>query len=1081
MIAKENIQEIYELSPMQKGMLVSYALDPSTLAYIEQFDFKICGDVDPQKLEWALDKVSERYDILRTVFSYKKTSSPRQVVLKSWDPKMIISDLRNKEDVETLVEDFKQTDKQKGFDISADVLVRGALLHTEDKVWHFILTFHHILMDGWSLTPVLKALIYFYEMADKADELSIVDEVHPYREYIQWHKQQDENAAKEYWMKYLDGYEKSARIPMFGSGEAYLHATKRFELPEELSQEMRLLATQNNITLNTIFQTAWGILLQKFNNTDDVVFGSVISGRSPHISGIESMVGLFINTQPLRVKTAKGDDFKSLCLKVHRNIFSSTQFEYYSLYDIQSGNILKNNLVNHVIAFENYPLAEQLRDIGSKQGQSLWFEDVKVFEQTSYDLHVVVNPGDKIAVSFVYNANKYLNETMDILERSIQLILKKACNNPNMLIEDLCIAAQQDMLLVLDRFNDTQHDYPVEETVDGIFKKNAEKHPSNIAIRWRDENLTYGELDAWSDVLMQKMQEKGVGKGSFVGLLFSHCPEMIASMLGILKAGATYVPLDVKDSKERLQFLIQDADVKLVCTCTDYVLLIPTDADVLTLDDMPRDSGQERPEIRQSIEAPAYLMYTSGTTGNPKGCLITHRNILRLVFGQDYFDFGSHQVILQTGSLAFDASTFEIWGALLHNAALVLISETDILEAEKLHEQLVKNEVQSMWLTAALFNQLCDQNPHIFSKLNTLLVGGDTLSIKHIEKAKLANPGLRIVNGYGPTENTTFSTTHTVTEQDFTRTRIPIGRPIANSSAYILDSGMNLLPIGAIGELCVGGDGVGLGYHNRMELTKQKFIKNPFIENGRLYRTGDFARWLPGGTIDFLGRIDNQIKIRGYRVELEEIERVIEGIPNIKSAAVVSVNRGQVDQLCAFYVKNQDIQVQDIKNILKEKLPIYMVPTIITEIDSLPLNRNGKIDRLALAQYKITIPARETGVALPSNEMERTISDVITSVLGIETVGVFDNFFEIGANSLSLIAINNQLKQKLSREIPLVTLFEYTNITRLSEYLTAVDDEQQKSEEKERKEITDAKAILTRSSLLLKKMGGDEHEREDRI
>lgn len=1086
MIRKEDIQDIYGLSPMQKSMLFHHALDPSSSAYTEQFDFEMRGHLEPERLQAALLRLSLRNEALRTVFSYRKTEQPRQVVLKSRPPEWTYRDLQDDPQPKRSLEAFKEADRSRGFDLSKEVLIRGALFRMGADQWNFILSFHHILMDGWSLGPLFRELFELYDSLALPDGLADdfpenQGHVPAFRDYIQWLEQKDESEARSYFRDYLDGYEQKAAVSgedgsssnEYGKKDTYHHATHAFQVPEALADRMHQLARAREITPNAVFQAAWGVVLQKLNYTQDVVFGYVVSGRPPDLPGMETMKGLFINTLPLRIRAKEGDSFLSICEQVQRSVFLSSPYEYYPLYEIQGVSPLKNQLLDHVVAFENYPLAEKLQSLGADSEDTFWIERVEVFERSNYDFNIIVNPGERFVVTFIYNRNKYRKERMEVLQRSLIQLLESVCANPELPVEQLSMCSDADREHLLHVLNPARRSYPSEFTIDAAFRRAASLDPHHPALRFQGQSISYAELDAWSDRLAAMMSARGLGPDASAGILMPRSPELVACILAILKLGAAYVPLDLANSDDRLRFMIEDADLRLLCTREEYISRVPGDSPLLLLDkEHGEGAGKFAAAAASAPSSQAYIMYTSGSTGKPKGCKISHQNVINLVFAQEFIDFGAHQVILQAASPAFDVSTFEIWGSLLHGGTLVLPGEDDLLDAERLKRLLAEEKVQSMVLTSSLFNRLCDRDPGTFGALSNLIVGGEALSVPHIGKAMNANPGLRLINGYGPTENSFLSTTHSITRADLARERIPIGKPVENSRAYIVDKGMNLLPAGAIGELCVGGDGVGMGYHERPEQTAQQFLQDRFVPGGLMYRTGDLAQWLPDGTIDYLGRLDTQVKVRGYRVELGEIERALMRLPGLRQAAVQFRQVGMDRHVCAYYVSEGAPQVQQWRSLLKSMLPEYMIPVFFIRLDSLPLNVNGKIDYQALpepedARWNEPAPAR------PLSELEDLVASICASVLGMNKQGIQadDQLFEIGINSLNMITIQMHLKEALQRDIPLASLFEHATISGIAQYLQQSAREERVSKEAETARLEQERNTLLTTATLIRRMG----------
>jgi amino acid adenylation domain-containing protein len=1073
MLSKENIQDIYGLAPMQEGMLIHYARDATTEAYVEQFSFVIEGEIDYPVLQKSLDALVIKYDVLRTIFSFRKTDLPRQVVLKARRPQLLCEDysVYEPQAAEDAVEEFKRRDKAKGFDLSKDILLRVSLLKVGGQRHHMIMTFHHIILDGWCMGLIFQDLFAFYDRISANPLLEPKDrEAYSYRQFIAWVGEQDKAAAAQYWSHYLEGYQAEVGPPYFDlrhDGQTE-HAVHIFSLGQEISEGLESLAKSRLLTVSSVFQTAWGILLQKYQNTDDVVFGSVVSGRPASLPGVESMVGLFINTQPLRVACSSGESFGSVAARVQQGSFQSVGYEYYPLFEIQSKSALKNRLLNHIVAFENYPLSEQLRQFG-ESSQGLRITDVKVFEQTNYDFNVIVYPGRDIGVNFTYNRKRYDDACIAGLERGLHHLLAQIVEDPDAPVSSLGICSPLDSALILNTYNATATDYPSCRSLLELFVETASARPDAAALRYRNKVFSYLELQQHAMAVGGELRERGIGFGSTVALMTPNRPEMVVAILAILSCGAAYVPIEPGTVPDRVKFLLEDSGASLVCTLAPYAESFPPDVAVHILN-LSHDSPAKPLEPwHQPVDSSvaAYVMYTSGSTGRPKACVVSHRNIVRLVRGTDYVEFGSAHRILQTGSPAFDASTFEIWGALLNGAELCQADEADILDPARLRPLLQDMHITMLWLTSALFNQHCEADPGMFRPLRYLLVGGDVLSPRHIDRARTANPGLKIINGYGPTENTTFSTTFPV-ERAY-ETRIPIGRPIKNSTAYVLDVGLNLLPPGAYGELCVGGDGVASRYLNRPELSAEKFIDDPFRPGGRLYRTGDVARWLPDGTLDLLGRTDFQVKIRGFRVELGEIERTLCTLPGVIEVVVIVRDGLGGKQLCAYHVSDRDIANQDLRSGLATRLPGYMVPAFYLRLDRLPLTANGKVDRRALPPIDIGVTSSQ-GFTEPRNVTELRIAGICEEVLGISEIGVYDNFFDVGANSLNLITINNRLRDAFAKDIPVTALFEHTSVAQLAEYIGADAEREQEKIERENEELEQAKGVLLKTRNLMRNL-----------
>jgi amino acid adenylation domain-containing protein len=613
---------------------------------------------------------------------------------------------------------------------------------------------------------------------------------------------------------------------------------------------------------------------------------------------------------------------------------------------------------------------------------------------------------------------------------------------------------------LLSGWNNTHAEYPRNLCIHQIFEEQAEHHPDAIALKFRDQQMTYRQLNARANQVARRLRELGVGPEVMVGTLLERSLEMVVGLLGILKAGGAFVPLDASYPAERLTFMASDtkAPVMLVQSkiaqnmdgkSWSAAIKISLDGETSEID---RQNG-ENPANLTTAENLAYVMYTSGSTGQPKGVMVNHRAVVRLVKNTNYVELGNRETFLQFSPISFDASTLEIWGPLLNGGCLAIMP-AEVQALSEIGVAIRQHGVTSMWLTAGLFNVMTEQRLDDLSPLRQLLVGGDALSPVHVRKAVEGLPGCRLINGYGPTEGTTFTCCHTISNDDSQGTSIPIGRPIANTQVYVLDSENELVPVGSEGELCIAGDGLARGYLNQPELTMEKFVQHPFSSQpgARIYKTGDLARYRPDGVIEFLGRLDGQVKISGYRIELGEIETVLMHHPSVKSAIVLARQDGPGEKKLVAYVvaQSQGCSLSELRTFLQGKLPAYMLPSAFVPLSSLPLSPNGKVDRAALPAPEVASSTTAETPASPQTEIERKIAIVWQRVLGLKQVNVEDNFFDVGGDSLQLLEAHAELQKTVSPELVVTDLFEYPTVRALAKHLGGSRNSSAISEAQER-------------------------------
>ncbi|WP_434156468.1 surfactin non-ribosomal peptide synthetase SrfAB [Bacillus subtilis] len=1034
-MSKKSIQKVYALTPMQEGMLYHAMLDPHSSSYFTQLELGIHGAFDLEIFEKSVNELIRSYDILRTVFVHQQLQKPRQVVLAERKTKVHYEDIshadenRQKEHIER----YKQDVQRQGFNLAKDILFKVAVFRLAADQLYLVWSNHHIMMDGWSMGVLMKSLFQNYE-ALRAGRTPANGQGKPYSDYIKWLGKQDNEEAESYWSERLAGFEQPSVLPgrLPVKKDEYVNKEYSFTWDETLVGRIQKTANLHQVTGPNLFQAVWGIVLSKYNFTDDVVFGTVVSGRPSEINGIETMAGLFINTIPVRVKVERDAAFADIFTAVQQHAVEAERYDYVPLYEIQKRSALDGNLLNHLVAFENYPLDQELENGSMEDRLGFSIKVESAFEQTSFDFNLIVYPGKTWTVKIKYNGAAFDSAFIERTAEHLTRMMEAAVDQPAAFVREYGLVGDEEQRQIVEVFNSTKAELPEGMAVHQVFEEQAKRTPASTAVVYEGTVLTYRELNAAANRLARKLVEQGLQKGETAAIMNDRSVETVVGMLAVLKAGAAYVPLDPALPGDRLRFMAEDSSVRMVLTGNSYSgqahqLQVP----VLTLDIGIEDGEADNLNLPSAPSDLAYIMYTSGSTGKPKGVMIEHKSILRLVKNAGYVPVTEEDRMAQTGAVSFDAGTFEVFGALLNGAALYPVKKETLLDAKQFAAFLREQSITTMWLTSPLFNQLAAKDAGMFGTLRHLIIGGDALVPHIVSKVKQASPSLSLWNGYGPTENTTFSTSFLI-DREYGGS-IPIGKPIGNSTAYILDEQQCLQPIGAPGELCVGGVGVARGYVNLPELTEKQFLEDPFRPGERIYRTGDLARWLPDGNIEFLGRIDNQVKVRGFRIELGEIETKLNMAEHVTEAAVIiRKNKADENEICAYFTADREVAVSELRKTLSQSLPDYMVPAHLIQMDSLPLTPNGKINKKELPAPQSE--AVQPEYAAPKTESEKKLAEIWEGILGVKA-GVTDNFFMIGGHSLKAMMMTAKIQEHFHKEVPIKVLFEKPTIQELALYL----------------------------------------------
>ncbi|GFE67456.1 non-ribosomal peptide synthetase [Chroococcus sp. FPU101] len=1016
----ENIEDIYELSPLQQGMLFHTLYSPESGVYFEQRSCLLQGNLNVTIFQKAWQLVIERHAVLRTAFYWEEVEKPLQVVYKTVELPWIVEDW-NSEDEERL-ETFLLADRKRGFNLNEAPLMRCALIRVGKNAYRFVWSHHHLLMDGWCNGILLKEVLAFYEALLQNKTLTLIPP-RPYRDYILWLQEQNLEKAETYWRQSLQSFTEPTKLSIKLSKKQESYQEEKLNLSSSLTTKLQAFAQENRLTLNTLIQGAWAFILSRYSNENDILFGATVSGRPPTLTEVDSIVGLFINTLPVRIKI-NSDDLIFWLQQLQVQQIEREQYSYSSLIDIQGWSEVPRGipLFESLLVFENYPIS--LETILQEWNGILKISDTKGFEQTNYPLTLSVIPSSELSLHISYDVGCFDADTIKQILEHLELILSTIATNPQS-IQDLPLLTPSDEQKLFIECNNTKQVYLLDKCIHQLFEEQVEKTPDAIAVIFEDQTLTYHQLNQRANQLANYLKSCGVKPDELIGIFLERSLEMIIGLLGILKSGCAYIPLDPNYPKERLDYIIQETQIKVLLTQQDLIqntYQIP----VIFLDqawEHLSSHSDSNLDLSLHFNNLAYIIYTSGSTGKPKGVMIEHRSLVSFTqWAIKHYQLTSNDRILQFATISFDVAAEEIYPCLCSGGTLVLRTDEMLSDVTKFIQKCQELEITVLNIPTAYWYQL-NTVSEFPSSLRLVIIGGEKVISSHNN----LNSSTQLINAYGLTETTITSTTYTIENN---LSEIPIGRAIDNVQTYIVDRNLQPVPIGVAGELLIGGLHLARGYFNRPDLTADKFIPNPFTQfNGeRLYKTGDQARYLSDGDIEYLGRLDNQVKIRGFRIELGEIEAILNQHPDIQEAIVLTYDQ----QLAAYIVTHQALTVSDLRHFLREQLPEYMIPAYFVFLESFPLTVNGKINH---RQLPTPVPSRtdEVTYLVPRTPVEEIITGIWGSVLGIETVGVEDNFFELGGHSLLATQVISRLRDAFNTDISLKDLFNSPTVVGLAQ------------------------------------------------
>ena len=1028
-------QEYYPQSPAQRRLFVLKQLDGDSTTYNMPLVLEAEGLLDRERFENAFKALVQRHEALRTTFVLV-AGEPVQRVYDNAELEFIYKKSAG-ENINSLIKSII-----KPFDFKKAPLLRVGLIELDSAAernaqgkYIIVCDMHHIVSDGVSVSIIAKEFTALY-MGACLPELKL-----QYKDYSEWQHSLLESGEikrqEEYWLDVMGGELPVLNLPLDYTRpdmQSFEGSVLTFETSQEAAKGLNALAAETGSTLYMVLLAAYNVLLAKYSGQEDIIVGSPIAGRNH--ADLENIIGIFLNTLAMRNYPSAEKTFIEFLQEVKENCLGAYENQDYQFEDLVEKIQIKRDIRRNPLFDVMFVL--QNEDSGEMNVPELSLKPYEFENKISkFDMTLnAVEEGDRIAFDLEYCTKLFKKETIERLVKHYINILKEISEKPYQKISEIEMLTGEEKEKILYKFNDTKVKYPKDKTIYELFEEQVEKTPDNIAVVYEERQLTYRELNERANQLARVLRDRGVGPDSIVGIMVDRSIEMIVGILGILKSGGAYLPIDTEYPQERIKFMFEDSGANILITHGDLASKIDFDGYVIDLNDRSIYARNiSNPGKISTSENLAYIIYTSGSTGKPKGNLTTHYNVSRVVMNTNYINIRPDDVILQLSNYAFDGSVFDIFGALLNGAKLTMVDKDTILDIYKLSKFIEEKGVTVFFVTTALFNTIVDVNIDCLKIVRKVLFGGERVSVKHARKALQYIGRDRIIHVYGPTESTVYATYYFIDEIDEDAENIPIGRPLSNTQAYIVDKNNTLLPVGAAGELCISGDGLARGYLNRTELTAEKFVPNPFIPDERMYRTGDLARWLPDGNIEFLGRIDHQVKIRGFRIELGEIETQLLKHKNIKETVVIAREGVNGDKyLCAYIVSDREITVAELKGYLSKELPDYMVPSYFMQLDKLPLTPNGKIDRRAFPEPDGSI---STGVEYiePLTDTEIRLAKIWREILGVERIGVNDGFFELGGHSLKATILVSRIHKEFDVEAPLKEVFMRQTIKELAEYI----------------------------------------------
>ncbi|NEO98537.1 MAG: amino acid adenylation domain-containing protein [Symploca sp. SIO2E9] len=1040
------------LSSAQQRLWFLDQMEPGSPLYNVPGAVRLNGSLDVVAFERSFNEIVRRHESLRTTFEVVD-AQPVQAIAPTFRLALPILDWRHlrEDEREAEIQRLADEEAQQPFDLAKGPLLRLTLVHLDESEYVLLLTMHHIVSDAWSMGIFIQELSKLYEAFSTGQPSPLPELPIQYTDFAVWQKQWLSGEVPQnqlnYWRSQLQGAPELLQLPTDcprPNIQTYRGTTQSFSLDSDLTQKLQTLSRESGTTLFMTLLAAFATLLYRYSGQEDILIGSPIANRNRW--EIESLIGFFVNTLVLRTRFEDNPSMKDLLVRVRETTIKAYEHQDVPFEQLVQAlqpqrSLSHSPLFQVMFVLQNAPMREvELLGVTLTQLER---------ESTiaKFDLTLSITETDRGLVGeWEYNTDLFDRSTIERMAAHFQNLLSAIVENPQLPVAELPLLSEAERHQLLVEWNDTKSEYPSDKCIHHLFKEQVEKTPDAVAVVFENQQLTYQQLNQRANQLAHHLLSLGVKAEGLVGICVERSLKMVVGLLGILKAGGTYVPLDPSYPQERLSYILADSRVEVLLTQQSLLESLPEhQAKVVCLDtdwEAIEQHSQENLEAGVSSDNLAYVIYTSGSTGQPKGVQISHHSVVNFLNSMSYFPgLTQGDTFYAVTTISFDIAALELYLPLTVGAKVVVASHEIASNPDGLLSELSSSKITVMQATPATWQMLLTGGWSSNYPLK-VLCGGEALSAQLAHQ--ILETGSELWNLYGPTEATIWSTIYQVrANKAVTTTKdafSAIGRPIANTQIYILDKHLQPLPIGVQGELYIGGDGLARGYLNRSELTQEKFIPNPFdnsnfnSQKSKLYKTGDLARYLPDGNIEYLGRLDHQVKIRGFRIELGEIESVLNTHPQIEQAIVIAIEDTTGNKRLVAYVvtSKKSLTSNQLREFLFSKLPEYMVPNAFITLDTLPLTPNGKVDRVALPVPNTTRPELEAAFVAPRTPTEQILAEIFAQVLEVEQVGVHDNFFELGGHSLLATQLIAQLLKMFEVEVTVVDLFKGPTVTDLA-------------------------------------------------